>query len=126
MSAGPVPSRYSTVALSEARLTLAEITPGTLDRASSTRATQEAQVIPPTGNMDFLVATPSPNCETVSLILARSTFAGSYSREAFCDAKLTSACSTPGVWDRPFAIVRAQVVQVIPVMWIEALPVFLD
>src|SRR4030042_2593688 len=126
MSAICVPSMYSTVAFSEARFTITEITPGTLDRASSTRATHESQVIPLTGNMDFPVATPYPNCETVSLILARLTFAGSYSREAFCDAKLTLACSTPGVWERPFAIVRAQVVQVIPVMWIEALPFFLE
>src|SRR4030042_2866912 len=119
MSAGSVPSRYSTVALSEARLTPAEITPGTLDRASSTRATQEAQVIPPTGNIDFLVATPYPNCETVSLILARFTFVGSYFMEAFSEAKLTLACSTPGVSERPFSTVAAQVVEVLLGIWIE-------
>jgi hypothetical protein len=34
-------------------LTLAEITPGTLERASSTRATQEAQVIPIMGILAF-------------------------------------------------------------------------
>jgi hypothetical protein len=46
------------VAFSEARLTLTEITPGTLDKALSTRETHEAQVMPLTGKMDFLVATP--------------------------------------------------------------------
>src|SRR4030042_7084417 len=124
MSAICVPSMYSTVAFSEARFTITEITPGTLDKASSTRATQEAQVIPATGNMDFPVATPYPNCERVSLILARPTFAGSYFIEAFSEAKLTLACSTPGVSERPFSTVAAQEVQVIPVTRIEALSDF--
>ena len=52
----------------------------------------------------------------VFLSLAKSTLAGSYSIEAFSKAKLTLACSTPGVSESPFSIVAAQVVQVMPAM----------
>ena len=45
----------------------------------------------------------------VFLILARSTLVGSYSTEAFSEAKLTLACSTPGVSESPFLIVAAHV-----------------
>jgi hypothetical protein len=42
------PARYSTVALSLARFTLASRTPGTFSRALSTRPTQLAHVMPVT------------------------------------------------------------------------------
>jgi hypothetical protein len=51
---------------------------------------------------------------------------GSYSIEAFSEAKLTAAFSTPGVSAKPFSTVSAQVVQVIPVIGILALVVLSD
>jgi hypothetical protein len=45
---------------------------------------------------------------------------------AFSEPKLTAAFSTPGVSARPFSMVTAQVVQVIPVMGMLALVVFSD
>src|SRR5918992_5664074 len=43
------PAMYPTVAFSVARFTLASATPSFLERARSTRRTQEAQLIPVTG-----------------------------------------------------------------------------
>jgi hypothetical protein len=51
---------YSTAADFVARLTLADKTPGTAERAFSTRATQEAQLIPSTGNVTFSAGTSYP------------------------------------------------------------------
>jgi len=61
----------------------------------------------------------------VLVILARSTWEGSYSMAAFSAAKLTFAVSTPGVSLRPFSMVAAQVVQVIPLTRIFAFCAFL-
>src|SRR5215208_4274021 len=45
------PARYSTLAFSAAKFTLASVTPSFLESARSTRRTQEAQVIPVTGTV---------------------------------------------------------------------------
>ena len=52
------PARYSTVALSAARLTFTSSTPGTLRNAFSMRPTQPAQLIPVTGTEIFPDSSP--------------------------------------------------------------------
>src|SRR5918994_270800 len=58
------PARYSTVALSLARFTLASRTPGTFSRALSTRPTQLAHVMPVTLKVVSGLNTPSVHDDT--------------------------------------------------------------
>src|SRR5260370_35328182 len=103
----------ATLARSVARLTDASVTPGTNRRASSTRRTHEAQVIPSTPISLCSGATPYPDALTAAARLAGSK-SGPTRSDSVSRARLTVASATPGTSRAAVAARRTHEAHVIP------------
>jgi len=108
------PGRKLTVPDCVARLTLAERTPGTEARAFSTLATQEAQVIPSTGNSVLCTGTSYPVSRIAETSIPGPARCGSTVTVAVFVARLTEASDTPSTRERLFSTRATQEAQVIP------------
>src|SRR5215210_1700265 len=109
-----VPARYSTVALSTARLTFTSSTPGTPRSALSTLPTQLAHDIPVTPKPLLRLSTPYPASSTARIKASGPELAGSYSTVAFSTAKFTFATETPRVPASASSTRRPHAAQLIP------------
>src|SRR4030042_3612566 len=118
---------YSTLALSEAKVTDAFTTPGTFFfKVLSIVIAQLAQVIPVTGMSTVALITPYPPSWIFSTSFSTWTRSGSKDREASSVAKFTVAAFTPGSFFTVLSMARAQLAQLIPVpgmlMFFSAMP----
>ncbi len=109
------PSRYSTAAVSAARFTVTDRTPGTSASALSTRPTQEAHDIDAMFRVTRSVRAGYPSFESASVASSRRP-APSMENLADSDARLTDTSETPSKAASAFSTRPTQEAQDIPSM----------